>query len=272
MSTVRACMLAAAALLLLAAAALGAVASAPETAPARPLKAKARGSMRIADSSGERSILSASALAPGETVRGRVQIGQRGSAAAGLVLSALNLRDTGGAEALSKALSLTIRDVTRGSAGIVYSGSFAGLGSLRVGALGRRETRTYDFAATLPETAAAGLAGASTTVEYRWRLTTAVRARCATRLRGTQGNDLIVGTVGGDRIRGAGGADRLYGGARSDCLDGGPGSDRLFGNGGKDRIVARDGTRDLVACGRGADVAIVDRLDVVRGCEKVRRG
>ena len=49
------------------------------------------------------------------------------------------------------------------------------------------------------------------------------------------------------------------------------GRDRLRGTRWRDRIAARDGTRDVVDCGRGRDVAVVDRRDVVRRCETVRR-
>ena len=58
----------------------------------------------------------------------------------------------------------------------------------------------------------------------------------------------------------------------ADLLDGGPGTDRLWGGAGADRLVARDKTQDLVVCGSGRDVAIVDLLDLVhRSCETVRR-
>jgi hypothetical protein len=40
---------------------------------------------------------------------------------------------------------------------------------------------------------------------------------------------------------------------------------------GHDRVVARDRQRDVIDWGRGRDVAIVDRVDVTRGCEVVVR-
>ncbi|MDQ4048296.1 MAG: hypothetical protein M3131_02800, partial [Actinomycetota bacterium] len=104
--------------------------------------------------------------------------------------------------------------------------------------------------------------------------------------------DVICGGEGGDRLigdprsryRGAlrGGAsstpiraipgnDTLLGGRGDDRLSGGGGGDRLSGGPGKDRIAARDGRRDLVDCGAGRrDVAVVDPLDRVRRCERVR--
>jgi hypothetical protein len=54
-------------------------------------------------------------------------------------------------------------------------------------------------------------------------------------------------------------------------LQGTRGRDRLRGTRWRDRIDARDRSRDVVDCGRGRDVAIVDRRDVVRRCETVRR-
>ena len=51
----------------------------------------------------------------------------------------------------------------------------------------------------------------------------------------------------------------------------GAGSDRIFGLAGNDVIRARNGFRDVVDCGPGRDIAIVDRVDVVRRCERVLR-
>ena len=93
----------------------------------------------------------------------------------------------------------------------------------------------------------------------------------ADRLVGTNGPDVISGLAGNDRLFGRRGNDRLLGGVGNDLLDGGPGLDRLFGGPGRDTLQARDGQRDLVDCGPGKDVAVVDRRDVVRGCETVRR-
>ena len=109
------------------------------------------------------------------------------------------------------------------------------------------------------------------------------------RAQGRAGNDLILGAAGSDRASGSGGKDKLGGGGGSDRLDGGSGNDSLTGGSGKDRlkggrgrdrlsggsgadrISARDKTRDRVTCGSGRDVAIVDRVDRVSGCERVLR-
>jgi hypothetical protein len=73
------------------------------------------------------------------------------------------------------------------------------------------------------------------------------------RLRGTPDGDLILARGGKDRIRPRGGADCVFAGR------------------GADRIKARRGGRDAIRCGRGRDVAYVDRRDKVKGCERVVR-
>jgi hypothetical protein len=97
---------------------------------------------------------------------------------------------------------------------------------------------------------------------------------------GTNDADVLVGTDAADQIRGARGADRLLGLAGDDCLSAGVGRDRINSGAGRDRLRAGDGRdrlktvdgeRDRVRCGRGFDVAIVDRRDRVRGCERVKR-
>lgn len=265
----------------------GFVRAAPE-----PLQAHARGGLRIAGSGGERAILSGSDLAPGGTVRGSVAIRDRGSRPATLVLAGLHLRNGGGGP-LSSALLLTVRDITRRSDGIIYSGPLSGLRRLRAGALAPGQRRRYLFEATVPDPGPGvvddTLAGAWTRVDFRWRLKRATRRRCATRFWGDAGRNRIFGTVRGDRIRGGAGPDRLVGGRGRDCLLGGAGPDRLLGGPGDDRLVggpghdlisggpgddrifARDGVRDRVECGPGDDLAVIDRFDRIRGCERVKR-
>ena len=72
-------------------------------------------------------------------------------------------------------------------------------------------------------------------------------------------------------LYGGRGDDRVAGGHGSDTLRGGPGRDTIFGGDENDRIDVRDGVRDVVDCGPGDDSAVVDRLDVVRRCERVAR-
>ena len=97
-------------------------------------------------------------------------------------------------------------------------------------------------------------------------------------LYGMAGRDAVYGGQGTDRLYGGRGNDRLFGGPGGDWLYGGKGKDRMYGNAGKnryfggagnDRIYARNGKADRINCGRGRDVARVDNVDRVKGCEKV---
>jgi metallophosphoesterase (TIGR03767 family) len=72
-------------------------------------------------------------------------------------------------------------------------------------------------------------------------------------LRGTEDSDLILARGGKDRIRPRGGKDCVFAGR------------------GADRIKARRGGSDTIRCGRGRDVAYVDRRDKVKSCERVVR-
>lgn len=109
-------------------------------------------------------------------------------------------------------------------------------------------------------------------------------------LDGLGGPDELFGGLGRDVLRGGTGNDLLFGGAGNDILDGGPGNDKLSGQAGDDRVTggngrdtldggagndtlnARDRQKDIVKCGSGRkDVATVDKIDKVSGCEKVNR-
>jgi Ca2+-binding RTX toxin-like protein len=88
--------------------------------------------------------------------------------------------------------------------------------------------------------------------------------------KGVGGDDRISGNAGDDLLVGGSGKDRLAGGAGEDRLTGGPGRNLLLGGSGNDRLSAANGSFDRVNCGRGRDIARVDRVDRVRGCERVR--
>jgi Tol biopolymer transport system component len=113
---------------------------------------------------------------------------------------------------------------------------------------------------------------------------------CANKRLGSAGRDVLDGTTAGDTLRGLAGNDRLIGFASRDCLFGGSGRDRLRGGpdrdhvlggegrdriaagSGNDRVLARGQARDTIDCGPGRrDVALVDRHDRTRRCERVRR-
>ena len=80
---------------------------------------------------------------------------------------------------------------------------------------------------------------------------------------------ILPGGPGSDTLSGGRGGDTLSGGPGNDVISGGPGKDVISGGPGNDAIHARDGHRDVVDCGPGRDVAFVDPVDVVRGCERV---
>ena len=96
-----------------------------------------------------------------------------------------------------------------------------------------------------------------------------LHVRCG---RSADRTELLAGTRAGDRLKGGAGNQRIRGMSGNDRIKAGPGRDCLLGDGGRDRLHAKDGRRDMVRCGRGRDVAIVDRKDRVRRCEKVVRG
>jgi hypothetical protein len=103
---------------------------------------------------------------------------------------------------------------------------------------------------------------------------------CANVRTGTAGGDVFVGSRAGDRLVGGNGRDRLLGGKGQDCLIGGGGADTLVGGPGRDRFDAgtgndvvnsRDGTRERVVCGPGRDHVVADTVDILVGCEVVKR-
>ncbi len=74
-------------------------------------------------------------------------------------------------------------------------------------------------------------------------------------MRGGPAGDLIIGGLGADRI-----------------TERNKGRDRIRGGPGTDVINARGGGVDIVACNKGRDRAVVDRRDLVSGCEVIVRG
>lgn len=88
---------------------------------------------------------------------------------------------------------------------------------------------------------------------------------------GVAGNDRLLGNGGSDLLVGGPGNDRIRGGAGNDRLAAGLGRNRLRGGSGNDRLTAVNGKRDRLNCGAGRDRARADSVDLVRGCERVRR-
>jgi N-acetylglucosamine-6-sulfatase len=81
---------------------------------------------------------------------------------------------------------------------------------------------------------------------------------------GTRKSDTLVGSKRYDIVCARGGRDRINAGG---------GADYVFAGAGNDRVRARDGKRDVIACGWGADIALVDSTDRPRAdCERVSLG
>ncbi len=96
------------------------------------------------------------------------------------------------------------------------------------------------------------------------------------RLHGGAHDDLIHGRRAADNAIGGNGDDDIVTGKGSDVARGGKHDDQLFddegrdelrGGAGNDRFSARDGDRDVIRCGSGTDIALIDRVDVASGCE-----
>ena len=101
-------------------------------------------------------------------------------------------------------------------------------------------------------------------------------------IRGGGSPDTVISGGGDGQLFGEDGDDQLIGSAGSERFDGGAGLDRFvvdpvscdaFGCGfGNDEVYARDGVAEQIDCSLGADKAVVDRADIVVGCEQVDRG
>ena len=100
------------------------------------------------------------------------------------------------------------------------------------------------------------------------------------RLEGGAHDDLMHGRRGSDTAIGGNGDDDILPGKSSDVARGGEGSDQLFddegsdelrGGAGNDRFSARDGDRDVIRCGAGEDIAIIDGRDLAIECEHAYR-
>ena len=91
------------------------------------------------------------------------------------------------------------------------------------------------------------------------------------KLNGGSGTDALSGGAGRDRLSGGTGNDRLSGGSGNDAIAGGPGRNRYSGGAGRDVINSANGRREIVSCGSGRDTVRADRVDRLRGCERILR-
>jgi hypothetical protein len=81
----------------------------------------------------------------------------------------------------------------------------------------------------------------------------------------------INGTPRADNLKGTAGPDTIRAGAGNDRINPGAGRDTVFGGAGNDTVQAADKTRDVIDCGAGRDTVVADKIDVLKGCENVKR-
>jgi Ca2+-binding RTX toxin-like protein len=86
------------------------------------------------------------------------------------------------------------------------------------------------------------------------------------KLKGKNGDDIIIGKAGNDKLEGLGGNDTLKGGKGNDKLFGGLGNDILYGGAGKDKLFGDLGD-DILNGGAGND-----RLDGGSGVNDLTGG
>jgi Ca2+-binding RTX toxin-like protein len=235
--------------------------------------------------------MSATDMVPGSSTEGVVTIRNSGTATGVLTFASSGLGDTPGPNggALSTILELSITDVTDGSDADVYTGTVAAMRTAGPVTLVPGDARTFRFRAALPDTVDNAFFDSSTTVGFRWVLTSAKNRACFSKMSGGKGDNRLMGTKAGDSVHGLEGNDVISARAGDDCawgeagndklsgstgrdrLDGGTGHDRISGGSGDDTIYARDNTSDSIDCGAGNDTAYVDRRDLVKHCEVVKR-
>jgi hypothetical protein len=164
--------------LVLAGSATAAIVESSGAPAAQPTALAAAGSFSFADSRDGMPIFNASGIGPGDSATGTVEIFDDGEEPIGLTLGQHDLEDAPGVGGgvLSPQLTLLVSDVTTpGAPSVVYSGPLATMPDQPAGRLEPGQTRSFEFRATLPDTASpagAGgqneLQGASTSVAYSW--------------------------------------------------------------------------------------------------------
>ena len=133
----------------------------------------AEGSFSFANSRDGMPIFSATGIAPGDSVSGTVEIADTGTEPGELTLAQHDVADVPGPRGgeLSQRLALRVTDVTAPTSPVtVYAGPLAPMPPQPAGALEPGASRTYEFVATLPESAGAqnDVQGASASVAYSW--------------------------------------------------------------------------------------------------------
>ncbi len=140
---------------------------------AASLVATAAGDMRLHSSRDGVAVLSADALAPGDSASGTVRLTNASGGPLDLSLAMTGLTDEAGegGGVLSQHLDLRLERVTGAGADLVWSGALAALPDVDLGTLAAGDEATFRLTATLPEHGPAiddRFARASVEVGYRW--------------------------------------------------------------------------------------------------------
>ncbi len=137
------------------------------------LVATAAGDVRLQSSRDGAAVLSADALAPGDSASGTVRLTNASGGPLDLSLAMTGLTDEAGegGGVLSEHLDLRLERVTGAGADLVWSGALAALPEVDLGALAAGDEATFRLTAALPEHGPAiddRFARASVEVGYRW--------------------------------------------------------------------------------------------------------
>jgi hypothetical protein len=140
------------------------------------------GTLVITDSLAGHSILELTALKPGASSTGEVNIKNGGNVPATFTLAPSNLVNTPASPLFSSKLTLQLQDqgdpsctVSCPPAVTLYSGTVGAMGKLALGTFAAGATHRYTFNVTFPDGGNDGAdnayGGASTTVDYLWTAT-----------------------------------------------------------------------------------------------------
>jgi hypothetical protein len=125
----------------------------------------ATASIQLSSSAANQAIVAASGMKPGDSRQGTIAIGNKGTAAATVVLKATGLSGP----ALAAAIDLTVDDVTGGGSTQKWSGKLGAFGSADLGTFGPATTREYRLTLSWPLASnEASLQGASTSLTFQW--------------------------------------------------------------------------------------------------------
>jgi spore coat-associated protein N len=140
------------------------------------------GSIVIVDSLAGQSVLSLSAIDPGTTHSGSVDVKNGGNVPTAFTLAQANLANVPAASPLSSKLMLQVQDMgdpacitSCPAAATVYTGTLGSMGTIALGTFAAGATHRYTFSVTFPDGGPNGgdnaYGGATTTLDYRWTAT-----------------------------------------------------------------------------------------------------